>query len=194
VLQIPWGISDTDRQNSYSFVHSSYLPQMSLLVGLPESSGGWVRSFLQPASSPWLSMLTYHPGDEQACWWPQLWDIVSPHHNQSITQAYPQLLYLWFLFQFQLCNSYAGMFNLARDDVLPLRRTPLLVTVLFVRFFFGCEGLLVKRGSCVPESTAQATVSITNYPQITCYSLQPPVCPSLYFHSYSRKTLNIIFK
>jgi hypothetical protein len=29
---------------------------MSLLVGLPESSGGQVRSFIQPASlSPWLS-------------------------------------------------------------------------------------------------------------------------------------------
>jgi hypothetical protein len=36
------------------------LPQMSLLVGLPESSGGRVRSYPQLAlSSPWLSMLTY---------------------------------------------------------------------------------------------------------------------------------------
>jgi hypothetical protein len=35
MLKIPWGISDTDRQNSHSFEHSSYLPQMSLLVGLP---------------------------------------------------------------------------------------------------------------------------------------------------------------
>jgi hypothetical protein len=35
MLNIPGGISDTDRQNSDSFVHSSYLPQMSLLVGLP---------------------------------------------------------------------------------------------------------------------------------------------------------------
>jgi hypothetical protein len=58
----PWGISDTDRQNSHSFVHSSYLPQMSVLVVLPESSGGRVRSYPQPASSPWLSMLTYRPG------------------------------------------------------------------------------------------------------------------------------------
>jgi hypothetical protein len=57
-----------NRQNSHSFVHSSSLPQMSLLVGLPESSGGWVRSYPQPASSAaaaWLSMLTYHPGDEE---------------------------------------------------------------------------------------------------------------------------------
>jgi hypothetical protein len=35
MLKIPWGISDTDRQNSHSFEHSSYLPQMYLLVGLP---------------------------------------------------------------------------------------------------------------------------------------------------------------
>jgi hypothetical protein len=54
------------RQNSHFFVHSCYLPQMSLLVGLPESSGGQVRSYTQPASSsPWLFMLTYHLGDEQ---------------------------------------------------------------------------------------------------------------------------------
>jgi hypothetical protein len=38
----PWGTSDTDKQNSHSFVHSYYFPQMSLLVGLPESSGGRV--------------------------------------------------------------------------------------------------------------------------------------------------------
>jgi hypothetical protein len=92
MLKIP--ISDTDRKNSHSFVHSSYLPQMSQLVGLPESSGGRVRSYPQPASSssppppPWLPMYTYHPGDEQqACWWPQFWDMVSPHHNQPINQS-----------------------------------------------------------------------------------------------------------
>jgi hypothetical protein len=40
--------------------------QMSLLVGLPESSGGRARSFTQTAkSSPWLSTLTCHLGDEQ---------------------------------------------------------------------------------------------------------------------------------
>jgi hypothetical protein len=56
MLKIPSGISDTDRKNSHSFFHSSYFPQMSLLVGLPESSGGRVRSYAQPASSsPWLS-------------------------------------------------------------------------------------------------------------------------------------------
>jgi hypothetical protein len=48
-------ISDTDIQNSHSFVHSSYLPQMSVLVGLPESCGGRVRSYHQPA--PWLTTL-----------------------------------------------------------------------------------------------------------------------------------------
>jgi hypothetical protein len=46
--------------------HSSISPtccQMSLLVGQPESSGGRVRGVPQPvSSSPWLSMLTYHPG------------------------------------------------------------------------------------------------------------------------------------
>jgi hypothetical protein len=37
---------------------------MSLLAGLPESSGGSIRSYPQPASSssPWMSMLTYHTG------------------------------------------------------------------------------------------------------------------------------------
>jgi hypothetical protein len=80
-------MSDTDGQNSHSFVHSSYLSQMSLLVELQESSGGRVRSYPQPASpSPWFSTLTNHLGDEQyACWWPLFWDIISPHHNQSIT-------------------------------------------------------------------------------------------------------------
>jgi hypothetical protein len=33
--------------------HSFYLPQMSLMAGLPESSGGRVRSYPQLASSPW---------------------------------------------------------------------------------------------------------------------------------------------
>jgi hypothetical protein len=89
MLTIPWGISDTDRQNSHSFVHSSYFLQISLLVRLPESSGGRVRAYPQPASSsPWLSMLTYHlGGKQQAGLWPQFWDIVSPHHNQSINQS-----------------------------------------------------------------------------------------------------------
>jgi hypothetical protein len=54
-----------NRQNCHSFVHSSYLPRISLLVGLPESSGGRVSSYHQPASSQWLSMFTYYPGDEQ---------------------------------------------------------------------------------------------------------------------------------
>jgi hypothetical protein len=63
MLKIPWGISDTDRQNSHSFVHSSYLHQMSLVVGPAESSGGQVRSYPRPLSpSPRLSMFTYHQG------------------------------------------------------------------------------------------------------------------------------------
>jgi hypothetical protein len=34
---------------------------MTLLEGLPESSGGRIRSFPQPtSSSPWLSTLRYH--------------------------------------------------------------------------------------------------------------------------------------
>jgi hypothetical protein len=91
MLKIPWGISDTNRQNSHSFVHSSYFPQMSLLEGLPESSSGRVRSYPQPASSPpWLCTITYHPGDENyARRWPQFWDIVSPRHNQSIHPLIP---------------------------------------------------------------------------------------------------------
>jgi hypothetical protein len=41
---------------------------MSLLIGLPENSGGRARSYSQPAlssSSSWLSILAYHLGDEQ---------------------------------------------------------------------------------------------------------------------------------
>jgi hypothetical protein len=45
VKKIPWGISDTNRKNFNSLVHSSYLPQISMLVGLPETSGGRVRSY-----------------------------------------------------------------------------------------------------------------------------------------------------
>jgi hypothetical protein len=52
MLNVPWGISDTDEQNSLSFVHFSYFPQMPLMVGLPESSGGWIRSYPLPVSSP----------------------------------------------------------------------------------------------------------------------------------------------
>jgi hypothetical protein len=39
---------------------------------------------------PWLSTLIWHLGDEQnACWWPQLRDIVSPHRHeqQQITSS-----------------------------------------------------------------------------------------------------------
>jgi hypothetical protein len=41
-------------ENSHSFIHFSYLLQISLLVGLPESSGRKVRSSTH-----------IHPGDEQ---------------------------------------------------------------------------------------------------------------------------------
>jgi hypothetical protein len=49
---------------------SSFIPrtrsQISLQVGLPENFSGRVRSFLHPtSSSPWLSTLTNHAGDEQ---------------------------------------------------------------------------------------------------------------------------------
>jgi hypothetical protein len=49
----------------------------------------WTSQELSPAassssSSPWRSTLTYHPGDEQqARWWPQFWDILSPHYNKK---------------------------------------------------------------------------------------------------------------
>jgi hypothetical protein len=49
-VKYPLTLLDTDTQNSHSFVHSSYSLQMSLLVGLPESSSGRVRSFLQAES------------------------------------------------------------------------------------------------------------------------------------------------
>jgi hypothetical protein len=35
---------------------------MFLLVGMPESSGGRVRNFPHPASSPWLSTLIFTQG------------------------------------------------------------------------------------------------------------------------------------
>jgi hypothetical protein len=39
------------------------LPKISLLIGLPESSGGEFRSYPElELLSPWLSTLTYHPG------------------------------------------------------------------------------------------------------------------------------------
>jgi len=61
---------------------------------------------------------------------------VSEKHAVSIFRAEvtqptnkPTKRYLRFLFQTQQCVSYAGMwFNLARDDVLRMLRTPLLVT------------------------------------------------------------------
>jgi hypothetical protein len=88
-VKVPWGISDTDMQNSHSFVHSSYFTQMSLLVGLPEISGGRVRSYPQPVSSPpWLFVVTCQTGYEKlGRRWAQFWDIVSPHHNQLINRS-----------------------------------------------------------------------------------------------------------
>jgi hypothetical protein len=39
--------------------------QINLLVGLPQSAGGRVRSFPPSIISPWFSRLIYHLGDEQ---------------------------------------------------------------------------------------------------------------------------------
>jgi hypothetical protein len=50
---------------------------------LPESSGGWIRSFL--CWYHWFSMLIYQLEDEHwAHWWTQFRDIVSPrlHDHQ----------------------------------------------------------------------------------------------------------------
>jgi hypothetical protein len=62
-LKLSWRTLDAEAKN---LTPSSILPtcfQISLLVGLPESSSGRVRSFLQPATlSPWFSALTYHLG------------------------------------------------------------------------------------------------------------------------------------
>jgi hypothetical protein len=49
----------------------------------------WTNQEFSPVNiiPPWFSMLIYHLGDEQqACWWPQFRDVVSPHqhdHHQS---------------------------------------------------------------------------------------------------------------
>jgi hypothetical protein len=58
---------------------SSHLPippacyQMSLLVGLLESSGGQIRVFPVNIMPPWFTMLIYHLWDEQQTRW---WDYV----------------------------------------------------------------------------------------------------------------------
>jgi hypothetical protein len=69
-------------QNPHSFVHSSYSLQMSLVVGLPASSGRRVRSYSQPALSPPRLSADIHPRDVQyasdgCC----SETSVSPHHN-----------------------------------------------------------------------------------------------------------------
>jgi hypothetical protein len=70
--------------NSHSFGHS----QMSLLVGLPEHSGRRVRSYPQPESSSPRLPRSHSPGGWTiGQWWPQFWDIVSSHHNQSINHS-----------------------------------------------------------------------------------------------------------
>jgi hypothetical protein len=41
---------------------------------------------------PWLSLLIYHLGDEQqACWWPQFRDIISPHQHEQQYQIISEL-------------------------------------------------------------------------------------------------------
>jgi hypothetical protein len=85
MLNIPWCISDTE------YAKFSFLRPF-LLLAADVSAGRTARELWRKSQEsspagimPWLSMLTYHPGDEQqARWWPQFWDIVSPHHNQSI--------------------------------------------------------------------------------------------------------------
>jgi hypothetical protein len=57
-----WKMLNT--QSSHSCIHSSRSLHLSLLVGLPASSGRQVRGYPQPASSPRLSA-HIHPGDEQ---------------------------------------------------------------------------------------------------------------------------------
>jgi hypothetical protein len=85
MLNIPWGISDTEKQNPHSFVHSSYLLQMSLPVGLPEGAGGRVRSISSrhhhnhhgPPRSHTNWGVNNRPVGGRGS------EIVSPHHNQS---------------------------------------------------------------------------------------------------------------
>jgi hypothetical protein len=85
MLKIPWGISDTGRQNSHSFIHSSYLSQMSLLVGLTASTVRRVRSYRQSASSPRLPRSHSPGGWTIGQWWPRFWDVSLTPHNQSIS-------------------------------------------------------------------------------------------------------------
>jgi hypothetical protein len=47
---------------------------------LLKRSGGQIKISPVNIILPWFFMLIYHLGDEQeACWWPQFKDIVSPH-------------------------------------------------------------------------------------------------------------------
>jgi hypothetical protein len=71
-------------------IPSSIPPTRSrcLLVGLPETSGRWVRSYPQLASSsspPWLPHSHSLGGWTIGQWWLQFWDISLTPHNQSIS-------------------------------------------------------------------------------------------------------------
>jgi hypothetical protein len=55
-----------------------------LLIGLPESSGGGIRSYPCHYHSTMALMFIYHLCDEQkARWWPQFRDIVSHHWHDD---------------------------------------------------------------------------------------------------------------
>jgi hypothetical protein len=64
--------------SSFPSPSSSCFATRWLLVGLPESSDGWIRSFCCRS----LLIIIYHLGDEQyARWWPQFGDLVSTHRH-----------------------------------------------------------------------------------------------------------------
>jgi hypothetical protein len=56
---------------------------MTLLVELSEKLWWTNQDYSAVGMPPWFSMLIYHLGDEQqARWWPQFRDVVSPHRHE----------------------------------------------------------------------------------------------------------------
>jgi hypothetical protein len=81
-VKIPLGMSDTDRQNSHSFAHSSFLPDDCWLD---------CQRALADESGVFPSRRRHHHGTLRShstwrmnSWWRRFWDTVSSHHNQSM--------------------------------------------------------------------------------------------------------------
>jgi hypothetical protein len=84
-------------QNSHAFIHSSYLLPMSLLVGLPESSGKSQELFPASINITTASTLTFTQGWTTGQWRPWFWDVsLTPRNQIQVWNA--------FIFQMQSYN------------------------------------------------------------------------------------------